>query len=566
MIARRKGLWAPALVVGLWLLAGGGSFAATVDPACKAWPGIDEKAVNAFLDHFCYLGWQHDAQVRNTGPFIHRDGDKVLNFGVHPAVRIYYSPDLWKWMKGGRKGKPGARSMLVKEQFNPPAQLYAGMSDAEIKKQVNEWTVMVYAPEAAADGWYWVDHSPPDPEPSGGGKKKAPSFESRVSNELQYPSTGLGLYCLNCHASAVSEQTFATVRNCQSCHMPQSYQGHPLSFQLANIENTNFPDTDFRLPAADIDLPTRPNFARHFLLGINMFGLEMFQQFWALLGIRTLDPMALDSAQPGLVTAVEASRDLARRQTARVELTGLAVRPDRLDIDVKVTNLAGHKFPSGVGFRRAFIDFEVRDAAGKTLWASGASDALGVILGADHKPLKTEFFGPSQQTWQPPYRKITSPDQVQIYEELIRDPKGLITTSFVALDTHIKDNRLLPRGWRRDGPDAEITQPCEWDAAKKECVFLDQPGYDDGGGYDKVQYEVPCAPGLEKAARVEATLYYQTIPPYYLKQRFTDADGWDTKRLYYIASRLETEHGAIKDWKIKIAWAAVDLPAGVCRK
>lgn len=880
------------------------------DPVCKIWPGADQKALYAFLDHYCYYGWVKDQEVRNTGPYINDD----LDFGVHPAVRVYYSPAMWKWMSDGRKGPLTGEAMVVKEQYNTPAQQYAGMSDQDLLGQLCEWTVMVHAPKDSADGWFWADHGNPHTDATLGcadGKLPAkPTFDQKVEFELSYPGSGLGLYCLNCHASAVSERTYsatenvngepltyltvppasgpaklkkasfaagfhaalkhrptieplklpdpleqpseaflalypeikpvatkeveknaamppetydhvvmpphpdkavqfatsdqclgchdpaadtiwhppmlypdqrtgqtvnlapygewrasmmglagrdpiffaqldselalhpgesaqtqdtclhchgvmgqrqfahdtggmftraqvnlystilddnikapnkygalaregisctvchhispdglgteasftgnfkldpsdeingpfdhkvleqpmkhalgitpkygaviksaalcgschtielpvydgstpvidpktgkpkmfleqatylewknsvyqdeegkvnyATARTCQSCHMPQEYQGNPLTLAIAYIETGDFPDTENRMKAADITPEPRANFARHTLLGVNLFGLELFQQFPLILGIRTVDPMVPDSTQLGLVTATQSSVDLARHESAEVAITSLGADAGKLDAQVQITNLAGHKLPSGVGFRRAFVDFRVEDGDGNSLWESGATDGLGVILGVGGKPLKTEFFGPDQQAWQPPYDKIVSEDQVQIFQELVRNPKGLITTSFLALDQEIKDNRLLPRGWRLDGPDGERTKPCAWDEQTKDCVFLDKPGYNDGGGYDRLTYEVACTPALATAARVTATLYYQSIPPAYLKQRFTDAKGWDTKRLYYFGSMLNTEmkKSPIKDWKIRIASTSAELPAGgVC--
>ena len=57
-----------------------------------------------------------------------------------------------------------------------------------------------------------------------------------------------------------------------------------------------------------------------------------------------------------------------------------------------VINKVGHKFPSGVGFRRAFVEFTVLDDKGKPIWSSGATDGAGVILGADKTPLKSELW------------------------------------------------------------------------------------------------------------------------------------------------------------------------------
>ena len=51
---------------------------------------------------------------------------------------------------------------------------------------------------------------------------------------------------------------------------------------------------------------------------------------------------------------------------------------------------------------------------------------------------------------------ITSQDQVQIYEELVKNANGEFTTSFIRRDETIKDNRLLPIGWTEHGPDPSL--------------------------------------------------------------------------------------------------------------
>ncbi len=73
----------------------------------------------------------------------------------------------------------------------------------------------------------------------------------------------------------------------------------------------------------------------------------------------------------------------------------------------------------------------------------------GVIVDNSGTPLETEFFSPTQQKFQPHFwtnAPITSDKQVQIYEELVVDPQGLLTTSFLSADHEVKDNRLEPSG------------------------------------------------------------------------------------------------------------------------
>jgi hypothetical protein len=211
-----------------------------------------------------------------------------------------------------------------------------------------------------------------------------------------------------------------------------------------------------------------------------------------------------------------------------------------LDVGVRVVNLAGHSFPSGVEFRRAFIELQVLGGDGKALWASGRTSPFGVILnGTTDQPLKTEFVAEIQ----PHHQLITREDQVQIYEELVADTEGKVTTSFVALDRPVKENRLQPRGWRRDGPHAELTEPL-FEAAK-------DPDYRDGSGSDSLVYRIPLA-AIAGAKTITATLYYQSVPPYYLRQRFA-ASGPEIDRLAYITSRLQVAGTSIHDWKLQIA-------------
>ena len=59
---------------------------------------------------------------------------------------------------------------------------------------------------------------------------------------------------------------------------------------------------------------------------------------------------------------------------------------------------------------------------------------------------------------------------------------------------------------------------------------------------------------------VKATMYYQAIPPFFLQQLFKLKDPGDaTKRLYYMASRLETKGTPIEDWKLPLVSATVEV-------
>ena len=350
------------------------------------------------------------------------------------------------------------------------------------------------------------------------------------------------------------------VKTCQTCHMPETFPFDPTgkritNQQIANVQDQSYPMADHLAPFDSLFVERRDTFHRHTLLGINQFGLEMFNQFDSILGIYKYDYM---TGTPTIPQAIHASQILATQNTAQVEIASLSQSGTTLDAQVNVTSLVGHRFPSGVGFRRAFLEFKVKDANGKVVWVSGKTNALGVILGPDGNPLPSEFFDVNpktkKQSYQRHHRVITRQNQVQIYQELVKDYEGLFTTSFIGIYEHVKDNRLLPKGWSRnpvaisDKKQIEATMPKG--AAVKDKDF--------GAGGDKVRYRITLPAGVQ-AASVEATLYYQSIPPYYLKDRFMTAKGSAGQRLYYLASNLDLSDTYIKEWKLKVAGAKRDL-------
>ena len=168
---------------------------------------------------------------------------------------------------------------------------------------------------------------------------------------------------------------------------------------------------------------------------------------------------------------------------------------------------------------------------------------------------------------QPRYQLINSGDQVQIYQELIRDSDGLLTTSFLSRVDPIKDNRIRPKGFdprffaRSGSPYIRELAVLHGEQAK-------DPYYVDPKltGADRIEYRIPLDPeALNRADRVQVALYYQSIPPFYLQQRFHDASQGpglqdDIRRLYYLTSHLNLDDAkrekgepVLKGWKLRIA-------------
>lgn len=76
-----------------------------------------DDTLRGFLRDRAYrkLGWVSDRSWRLTGPYVgpFKDG---MSFGVHPAVRVWYSPEIADWLCAGRPegGLPDG-AMIIKE-------------------------------------------------------------------------------------------------------------------------------------------------------------------------------------------------------------------------------------------------------------------------------------------------------------------------------------------------------------------------------------------------------------------------------------------------------------------
>lgn len=127
------------LLATAFLLLTCGFRGAAAQNACKPLPPATASDFESNLEHFmaafCYRnqGWMHDANVRSSG-------------GVHPFIKIYYSPQLWHWLTANhRQGEPPDGAMLVKEQYPESNSL-----------TIEGWTIMVKDSKGSHDGWYWA--------------------------------------------------------------------------------------------------------------------------------------------------------------------------------------------------------------------------------------------------------------------------------------------------------------------------------------------------------------------------------------------------------------------------
>lgn len=267
--------------------------------------------------------------------------------------------------------------------------------------------------------------------------------------------------------SVYSDESGATSlsRSCQECHMPDVG-----SMKIA------------RNPRGfDFNIAVRPDVRAHTFVGGNTLLIELLRD--------NADALGVTATQKALERVLDATRAQLAHSTARVSVVAPRRSSDALEFDVRVENLAGHKLPSGYPARRAWLRVHVR-AGGQVLFDSGAFDDRGRLSNvADELAL-------------PHFDRIESSDQVQVYELVAVDASGRPTTSLGAMTRPIKDNRLLPRGWKRDGPHAAETKP----------VGVDDDDF--SGGSDTVSYRVSL-PAETGDVIVTVWLHYQPIPPHW---------------------------------------------------
>jgi hypothetical protein len=251
-------------------------------------------------------------------------------------------------------------------------------------------------------------------------------------------------------------------RSCQSCHMPVVREPTPIASVLGQ---------------------PREGLARHVFVGGNFFMLRMLNRYRSDLGVEAL-PMELEAS---------ARRTLAnlQEQTATVSVSAPAAAAGRLNFEVTVGDLTGHKFPTGYPSRRAWLHVTVRDRAGRAVFESGAIRPTGLIDGNDNDTDVARF--------EPHYAEIREPDQVQIYESVMGDTAGRPTTGLLHGVRYLKDNRLLPRGFDK-------ATAADWikvigDAAQDA---------DFSGGSDRVRYSVATG-NSEGPYQVDVELRFQPI-------------------------------------------------------
>jgi hypothetical protein len=254
---------------------------------------------------------------------------------------------------------------------------------------------------------------------------------------------------------------YKDARSCQSCHMPVVKEAVPITRVFGEPREL----------------------ARHVFVAANFFVQRMLNRYREELDVAAL-PQELTNA------ADRTERYLAT-EAARLSIGDVRVEGGRLTTEVAIENLGGHKLPTAYPSRRAWVHFVVRDRNRRVVFESGAVNPDGSIRGNDNDADKTRF--------EPHHAEVRSADDVQIYESIIGDTGGAVTTGLLSASGYLKDNRLLPRGFDKRTAEPDIAVH---GAALDDADFT--------GGGDRTRYSVPLQAD-EGPFQIEAELLYQPI-------------------------------------------------------
>ena len=274
-------------------------------------------------------------------------------------------------------------------------------------------------------------------------------------------------------------------QTCQNCHMPDSVDPNASACTLPGYPNRSG------------DLPV------HAFAGGNTWvpGIIKGQYAAGIVGNGGLDRAA--SYDQTIAWAREKLTGAATVATTIPAYTPpVGATPGSMAVRVKVTNLSGHKLPSGYAEgRRMWMNLQVRDANGGLVFESGAYDGASATLTVDA--------------------------QARVYEVLqgiynhngtsqcdVEDGGGNPMFHFVLNDCIAKDNRIPPLGFNP----ATVGDPNGYTLRPVGATYPEtSPGSGILVNYDSIDYALAVPPGTVGPLTATARLYYQTSSRDYIE-------------------------------------------------
>ena len=320
------------------------------------------------------------------------------------------------------------------------------------------------------------------------------------------------------HGANLAESTF-----CGTCHNVTN----PLTGHAVERTYTEWLNSDYGNPASpdfktcqDCHLPITPNtmactlpgmdpvygafnkvrsfFRKHEYVGGNAWIPQILKQMYPLVDQNwTNGNNYAQLFYPGpasrnpLYDAVSAAADGMMLQAAQIDLTATEPTPQTIQASVRITNLTGHKLPTGYPEgRQMWINVKAEDANGQVFFESGALDASSALI-------------------PDPQLKIYQAEHGLNYPSL-----GLSNQPsfhFILNNMIVKDNRIPPKGH------VPVTGPGGTDSYDPTAAPWPTGGlYPPNQHWDDTPYTISVPPGTARPIKVTATVFYQSASHEYV--------------------------------------------------
>ncbi len=342
----------------------------------------------------------------------------------------------------------------------------------------------VVAENSGTDRVAYGSYTNPKTGPMRNSVEFTPTYSSHMeSSKLCASCHNLDTPVINAEGGSLSGATFSeqavyteweysdfnTTKSCQDCHMPQT-EGSVVISTRGNVG-------------------ARSPFRQHQFIGANTYMLEILKNNRIKLGA-VADTAIFDESIANTRDFLQAAADVTVTTTGSVNGT--------LSFSVLVRNHSGHKFPTSLPSRRAWLHVKVSNALNQTVFESGALNSEGQIIGVDD----------NTDDYEEHYEKIDDSSQVQVYEPIMADTDGKMTYTFMQASSYLKDNRVLPMGFKSNAP--ANAQPYGKAVADNDFV----------GGSDTVAYEVSNL--ADDDYTISVTLQYQTASYGFMQDLYSD--------------------------------------------
>ncbi|MCF6299802.1 MAG: hypothetical protein L3J52_01555 [Proteobacteria bacterium] len=225
---------------------------------------------------------------------------------------------------------------------------------------------------------------------------------------------------------------------------------------------------------------------------------------------------------PGRVVAYDRTtayaENMLQNHSAIIETSLSSQNATQLDISVKITNMTGHKLPTGYPEgRRMWINVVAEDSSNTLFWESGAYDVGTAILTED---TQVKIYETLQGIW-----------DVGLNQCVTEDVGGNKLFHFVLNNCIAKDNRIPPVGFA-GGSNIEMMP-----------VGITYPAHPDNPNelvnFDVTAYQIPIT-GVSLPITVTATLKYQTSSKDYIEFLETQAVDNSTPTENIMCNRSNT--------------------------